>query len=62
MKEWIWAFNYDSLVLAVTHLRDAFSESNIPYKVDVVDWATTDPVFRAIIEKDRIILQSAANP
>ena len=31
-------------------LREAFTESDLPYKVDIVDWATTSEVFRRIIE------------
>ncbi len=38
-------------------LRDDFSESNLPYRVDVVDWANTSDSFRAIIERDRQIIQ-----
>lgn len=38
-------------------LRDAFSESNIPYKVDVVDWANISETFREIIRKDRVVIQ-----
>ena len=38
-------------------LRDAFSESNIPYKVDVVDWATISETFREIIRKDKIVIK-----
>jgi uncharacterized protein len=30
-------------------LRAAFSESDLPFRVDVVDWASADPAFRAII-------------
>lgn len=30
-------------------LRDAFSLSNLPFFVDLIDWATIDPAFRAII-------------
>jgi len=40
-------------------LRDAFSESRIPYKVDVVDWATISETFREIIWKDKVVIQSA---
>jgi len=40
-------------------LRDAFSESRIPYKVDVVDWAATSETFRNIIRKDKIMIQKA---
>lgn len=38
-------------------LRDDFSESDLPWKVDVVDWASTSNVFRAIIERDKVVLQ-----
>lgn len=38
-------------------IRDDFSESDLPYKVDVVDWATTSESFRKIIEKDRVVVQ-----
>ena len=38
-------------------LRDAFSESNIPYKVDVVDWATISETFREIIRKDKVVIK-----
>ena len=31
-------------------LLDAFSESALPFKVDIVDWAQTNPDFRQIIE------------
>jgi len=38
-------------------LRDAFSESNLPYKVDVVDWATISDTFREIIRKDNVVIK-----
>lgn len=31
-------------------LKDAFAESNLPFRVDVVDWASTSEAFRKIIE------------
>jgi type I restriction enzyme S subunit len=31
-------------------LKDTFAESNLPFRVDIVDWATTSPAFRSIIE------------
>jgi type I restriction enzyme S subunit len=37
-------------------LADDFTESDLPYKVDVVDWATTSARFRAIIESSHIVL------
>ena len=38
-------------------LSDDFSESDLPWKVDVVDWATTSESFRKIIERDRVVVQ-----
>ncbi|GAN66137.1 DNA polymerase beta subunit like nucleotidyltransferase [Acetobacter orientalis NRIC 0481] len=38
-------------------LEEAFSSSLLPWKVDVLDWATTDEVFRDLIQKDHIIIQ-----
>ena len=32
-------------------LKDAFAESNLPFRVDVVDWAATSEMFRGIIEE-----------
>ncbi|MBC7961848.1 MAG: nucleotidyltransferase domain-containing protein [Steroidobacteraceae bacterium] len=32
-------------------LKDAFAESDLPFRVDVVDWAATSESFRKIIEK-----------
>lgn len=39
-------------------LSEAFAESDLPWKVDVVDWATTSEGFRRIIERDRVVLQA----
>lgn len=39
-----------------TALVDAFDESELPFKVDLVDWATTSGPFRAIIERDAVEL------
>ncbi len=32
-------------------LNEDFSESDLPMRVDVVDWAITTPAFRAIIQQ-----------
>ena len=45
---------------ATAAMSDAFSESDLPWKVDVVDWATTSERFRQIIERDKVVLQSPA--
>lgn len=39
-------------------LVEAFSESNLPWKVDVVDWNTTSDSFRKIINKDKVVIQT----
>jgi type I restriction enzyme S subunit len=40
-------------------LSDDFSESDLPWKVDVVDWATTSESFRKIIARDKVVVQAA---
>jgi type I restriction enzyme S subunit len=40
-------------------LADDFSDSELPWKVDVVDWATTSAPFRKIIERDKVVIQEA---
>jgi len=39
------------------NLSDAFSQSDLPYKVDLVEWATTSETFRNIIQLNKIVLQ-----
>lgn len=41
-------------------LEDAFSESDLPFKVDIVDWAATSENFRTLSETDRSIIQGAS--
>lgn len=41
-------------------LAEAFSESALPWKVDIVDWSTTSERFRQIIERDKVVVQSPA--
>jgi predicted nucleotidyltransferase len=63
------AKQYSDLDLAViTHqplslsvsasLSDDFSESDLPFKVDVLDWATTRASFRKIVEQDKVVVQA----
>ncbi len=42
-------------------LADDFSESDLPWKVDVVDWATTSASFRKIIERDKVVVQEVGS-
>jgi len=37
-------------------LAEAFQESALPFKVDVVDWASTAEGFRRVIEAERVVL------
>ncbi|MEO5364542.1 MAG: nucleotidyltransferase domain-containing protein [Magnetococcus sp. DMHC-8] len=38
-------------------LADDFSESDLPWKVDVVEWATTSASFQQIILAHRVVVQ-----
>jgi type I restriction enzyme S subunit len=39
-------------LLQLGSLRDAFSESDLPFRVDVVDWAAADKNFQGIIQRE----------
>jgi len=41
-------------------LADGFSESNLPWRVDIVDWATTSTSFREVIAQDNVVVQAGA--
>lgn len=41
-------------------LADAFAESDLPWRVDIVEWATTSDAFRRLIEHDHRVLQRAS--
>jgi type I restriction enzyme S subunit len=41
-------------------LRDDLSDSALPFRVDLVDWATTDAPFREIIRSRQVIVQRAS--
>lgn len=38
-------------------LTESFSDSDLPYMVDIVDWATTSESFRKIIVRDKVVVQ-----
>lgn len=48
-------------ITTLASLSEDFSESELPYKVDIVDWATTSPSFRKVIGKDKVLIFSSAN-
>ena len=42
---------------SMANIKEAFDESNLSIRVDIVDWATTSEVFRKIIEQDKVVIQ-----
>lgn len=38
-------------------LREAFSESDLPWKVDILDWATASVEFKNLVRQERILVQ-----
>lgn len=38
------------------NLEDEFEESDLPYKVDIVDWNTITDEFRQMIKDERVVL------
>ena len=45
-------------VLTMALLKEDFSASDLPYKVDVLDWSMTTESFRQIILKKYVVLTS----
>ena len=39
-------------------LEDDFAESDLPFKVDLIDWTTISPEFRVIIKNSHVIVRS----
>jgi len=44
---------------ALEALKDAFAESDLPFRVDVLDWRAISPEFRRIIEQEYVVVQTA---
>jgi predicted nucleotidyltransferase len=40
-------------------LAEAFDESELPWKVDLLDWAAANEGFRKIVDQDRVIMIAA---
>jgi predicted nucleotidyltransferase len=45
---------------ALSDLRDAFVESNLPIRVDVTDWARIPEAFQREIERGYVLVQAEA--
>ena len=44
----------------LAELKEAFDESSLPMRVDLVDWARTSESFRRIIQEQKIEIKPAA--
>lgn len=44
-------------MLRLLDLKEAFIESDIPFKVDVLDWATLNDRFRLIVEQEHVVVK-----
>ncbi|MDD5687019.1 MAG: nucleotidyltransferase domain-containing protein [Elusimicrobia bacterium] len=42
-------------------LKEAFEESDLPFRVDVLDWNNISPEFREVISKKYEVLQKSNN-
>jgi predicted nucleotidyltransferase len=38
-------------------MQEDFSESDLPFRVDILDWATTQDAFRRVVKADKVIVQ-----
>jgi len=45
----------------VATIKDAFAESDMTIRVDLVDWAATSEAFRKIIQQQHLVLWDADN-
>ena len=43
-------------LLRVAKMREAFDESDLPFRVDLVDWASTSKNFRKVIEREYVTI------
>jgi predicted nucleotidyltransferase len=41
---------------ALRHLKEAFEESDLPFRIDVLDWHGTSPEFQKVIEKQHEVI------
>ncbi len=44
-------------IARMAQLRAAFTESDLPFRVDIVDWASTSESFRKIVEREHVVLR-----
>lgn len=46
-------------VTTIRKLRDAFDDSDLPFQVDLVEWAGTSDDFRVVIKKTAVALSGS---
>jgi len=46
-------------LITIASVKEAFSESNLPFKVDIIDWSTTSENFRKIIKDHYTVIQKS---
>ena len=44
-------------VMRLADMREAFVQSDLPFRVDIVDWSSTSRAFQNIIERNRVAVQ-----
>lgn len=42
-------------------IKEAFDESDLPIRVDIVDWAATSETFRNVIKQNKVVIQQGAS-
>jgi len=47
-------------IVVLTKMTEAFSDSTLPFKVDVLDWASLDENFRRLILAGSIVIQESS--
>ena len=45
----------------LAEIAEAFSDSDLPWKVDLVDWATTSERFRQVIAEQKLVLKTSTS-
>jgi type I restriction enzyme S subunit len=43
----------------MAEMKEAFQESPLPFKIDIVDWASITPAFQQIIQASKLQIQSS---
>ena len=55
------AFIDTEQTLAISTLREAFDESNLPFRIDLFVWDQIPDAFKAVIREKHVIIQNGHN-